>query len=179
MRVKPKPAANVSRPLLSPTMPSIMSLAFEVEGSVTLTGIVQGVGGKEPQEGFEPPFVAGDDNEGSKGLNVFAPLIPHTTNPMFVDDEVAVTVTVSADTGEEATAHHSPTSPLLVIGANPLNVKLRPLAVGTPLKAAPVDMAKTIITSFELLVENPVTEHDEVGDGQEFEPEPSKANPVL
>ncbi len=51
-------------------------------------------------------------------------------------------------------------------------MKLRPLAVGRPLKEEPVETAKTITTSFGLLVENADEVH-ELCPGQEFEPEPS------
>lgn len=50
-------------------------------------------------------------------------------------------------------------------------MKLRPLAVGNELKEEPVELAKTIITSFGLLVENAVEAHDELPP-QTFEPDP-------
>lgn len=102
----PDPAEDVS-PRLLPAMPSIMSLAFEVDGIVTLIEAEQG--GLGEQLGVVPLLVAGEGNEGSKGVAVFAPLIPHTTNPILVDVDVVWTVTVSAARVVEAMAHHSPT----------------------------------------------------------------------
>ncbi len=100
----PDPAENVSKVLSIPAMPSIMSLAFEVDGIVTL------IGTEQEQCGVVPLLVAGEeDNEGSKGFAVFAPLMPHTTNPVNFPDNVAVTVTVSPTRVVEAMAHHSPT----------------------------------------------------------------------
>ena len=170
IRVNPPEPAEIKSKLGTPVMPRIMSLAFEVDEIVTLIGTEQG---GEPQKGVVLVFVAGDDNEGSKGLAVFAPLMPHTTNPIAVNEDDVVTVTVSPLRAVEATAHHSPTSPTTNNGADCLNVKVRPLAVGSASKEETVEDAKTIITSFGLLVENPVTEHDARG-LQEFEPEPSK-----
>ena len=164
----PEPAANVSSAWI-PTIPRIMSLGFEVEEIVTLTRTEQG---GEPQLGVVPLFVAGDANEGSKGLAVFAPLMPHTTNPITVDEAVVWTVTVSPTRAVEAMAHHSVTTPILANGREFLTVKLRPLAVGNELKEEPVELAKTIITSFGLLVENAVEAHDE-RPTQDFEPDPS------
>ncbi|MGP8070723.1 MAG: hypothetical protein ACLP5V_12615 [Candidatus Bathyarchaeia archaeon] len=148
-------------------MPSIISLAFEVDGIVTLIETEQG---GDPQAGVVPPFVAGEGNEGSKGLTVFAPLIPHTTNPISFNDTVVWTVTVSATSAVEAMAHHSPTNPE-ASGVDCLSVKLRPLAVGSP-KEEPWEVAKMIITSFGLLVENADEVHEL--DMQKFEPEPSR-----
>ncbi|MGP8071461.1 MAG: hypothetical protein ACLP5V_16425 [Candidatus Bathyarchaeia archaeon] len=98
--------------------------------------------------------------------------MPHTTNPITVDEAVVWTVTVSPTRAVEAMAHHSVTTPILANGREFLTVKLRPLAVGNELKEEPVELAKTIITSFGLLVENAVEAHDERLT-QDFEPDPS------
>ena len=70
-----------------------------------------------------PLFVAGTPDEGSKGLTVLAPLIPHTTNPMLAGPDVLVSVMVSPERAVEATAHHSlsVTPPVNIF----LNAKLR------------------------------------------------------
>ncbi|MGP8126266.1 MAG: hypothetical protein ACLP9D_00510 [Candidatus Bathyarchaeia archaeon] len=151
-------------------MPRIMSLEFEVDGIVTLIGTEQAGGGEQL---VWPLFVAGEGTAGSKGFAVFAPLMPHTTNPILVNDNVVWTVTVSITSAVEAMAHHSPTTCEGPNGVDCLSLKLRPVAIGGPLKGEPVEVAKTITTSFGLLVENPVTGHDIVGARQKFEPEPS------
>lgn len=155
----PVPAEKVSVPPMLPAIPRIMSLAFEVDGIVTLIETEQ----KRGQPGVVPLFIAGDANEGSNGLTVFAPLILHTTNPIASSKVVVwtLTVTVAPERGVEAMAHHSATNPPPTpSGVDCLSVKLRPLAVGSPLKETEAEAAKTITTSFGLLVENPVTEHD-------------------
>ncbi len=162
----PDPAEDMSAPLL-PAMPRIMSLEFEVDGIVTLIGTEQAGGGEQL---VWPLFVAGEGTAGSKGFAVFAPLMPHTTNPILVNDNVVWTVTVSITSAVEAMAHHSPTNPE-ASGVDCLSVKLRPLAVGSP-KEEPWEVAKMIITSFGLLVENADEVHEL--DMQKFEPEPSR-----
>jgi len=69
-----------------------------------------------------PLFVAGTPDEGSKGLTMFAPLIPHTVKEILSEADGVVIVMVSPESGVEATAHHSLPSPK---GSVALSVNVR------------------------------------------------------
>lgn len=119
-----------------------------------------------------PLLVAGTADEGSKGATVSAPLIPSTTNEMSAGPDV-VTSIVSPESGVEATAEYSASVTALGVSVS-LSVKLRCpwLSVGVLRDTAVLVVAKTIITSFGLLVVNGVREHV-VAVRQVFEPAPS------
>ncbi len=117
--VKPEPADPPPTFVPPATSPRIMSLGLEVE-TCTLEELVG-----------EPPLlaVAGKGKEGSKGVAVFAPEIPKTINEYSGDVLCdSVTVMVTLESGEEATAHHSPALARPTVVNRVL--KVRPLAVG-------------------------------------------------
>ena len=118
-----------------------------------------------------PLLVAGSPDEGSNGDAVLAPLIPHTTRPMLAGPEVLVSVIVSPESAVDAIAHHSlSVTPAMNVF---LSAKLRcPCTSVGVLKGTAKVVARTIITSFGLLVPNGVTEQD-VRAEQEFEAAPS------
>ena len=137
-----------------PTSPRIISLGLLVETDTLPEEL-------EVLEGLLA--VEGSRIFGSKGVTVFAPETPKTINEYCGGEVlVAVTVIVTLDSGEEATAHHSPSKTPNAVGVV-LALKVRPLAVAVPkLKGPPppTPAAKAIMMSLGFEVVN-VAEHEE------------------